>query len=94
MLIVNWQRTTGIHDAATAIKMVLAGADAVQLASVFYHKGPNYARVLLDDMEKWMEENGFASVDEMKGKLSFTNAKNPGWYERVQFMNYFGEYNG
>lgn len=85
--------TTGIHDAETAIKLILAGADAVQMASVFYTKGIEYLPVIIAETEKWMNIKGYHSLASFKGKLSFTQAPNPGWYERVQFMTYFGEYN-
>lgn len=81
--------TTGIHYTATAIKMILAGADAVQMASVFYTHGADYLEVLIAELKKWMEDKGYQSLNDFKGKLSFTKAPNPGWYERVQFMNYF-----
>jgi dihydroorotate dehydrogenase (fumarate) len=85
--------TTGIHNAETAIKLLLAGADAVQMASVFYQQGIDCLPAIIAETEKWMNEKGYESLSDFKGKLSFTKAPNPGWYERVQFMTYFGEYN-
>ncbi len=85
--------TTGIHDGNTVVKMLLAGADAVQIASVLYNEGAGAIGKIRTAVEAWMNQKGYASLNQFKGKLSFTKAPNAGWYERVQFMTYFGEYN-
>ncbi len=36
--------STGVHDGKTLIKMILAGASAVQVASAFYRNGVEHAR--------------------------------------------------
>ncbi|MDP4186358.1 MAG: dihydroorotate dehydrogenase-like protein, partial [Bacteroidota bacterium] len=51
--------TTGIHDGATVAKMLLAGASAVQMASVFYKKGPEHIGTILNDLTVWMNEKGY-----------------------------------
>lgn len=82
--------SSGIHDANTVIKMILAGADAVQIVSAIYLNGKDYLIRVLDDMEKWMTQKGIFSVEQFKGKASFSAASNPAVYERIQFMKYFG----
>jgi len=78
--------TTGIQSAADAIKMFLAGATAVQLASVLYKKGLDVIGDMKHDIQKWMEEHEYSSIDEFRGKLSFANTVSPDHWLRAQFM--------
>ncbi len=82
--------TTGIHSAETIIKQILAGASAVQIASVLYLKGIDYLSTLLKDLENWMEEKNFNCLSQLQGKLCQESVTNPSAYERRQFMKYFG----
>ncbi len=81
--------STGIHDGMTVVKQILAGAQAVEIASVLYRKGIPYVTEMLKDMEEWMDRKGFDSVDEFRGKVSQAAVKDPAAFERVQFMKYF-----
>ncbi|HSV57069.1 MAG TPA: dihydroorotate dehydrogenase-like protein, partial [Magnetospirillaceae bacterium] len=46
---------TGVHDAESAVRLVLAGARAVQVCSVVYQKGFKVVREILDGMETWLD---------------------------------------
>lgn len=81
--------STGIHNGAAAIKQLLAGAKAVQVASVLYQRGFEQIGHMLEDMEKWMDRHGFASTYDFIGKMSLKEVDNPAEYERVQFMKHF-----
>ncbi|HEX7584582.1 MAG TPA: dihydroorotate dehydrogenase-like protein [Prolixibacteraceae bacterium] len=82
--------TTGIHSAETALKFLLAGASAVQIASVIYEEGPSVITRMNKGISDWMDQKGFQSLADFKGKLSQTSSSAQAW-ERVQFMKYFGE---
>jgi dihydroorotate dehydrogenase (fumarate) len=84
--------STGIHNAEQAIKMLLAGAGAVQIASAFYKNGTGYVAELLKGLEHWMQKKNYDSIEAFKGKLSFDRAANPAIYERAQFLSHFGGY--
>jgi dihydroorotate dehydrogenase (fumarate) len=81
--------TTGIHSSETIIKQILAGADAVQLASIIYKQGPEYIDILLKEIYAWMKEHGFETIREFRGKMSQSKADDPAAFERVQFMKHF-----
>ena len=81
--------STGIHDGHTAIKQLLAGAKAVQVASVLYEKGIGHIGAMTNDMAEWMDRHEFASTRDFIGKLSNREVSNPAAYERVQFMKHF-----
>jgi dihydroorotate dehydrogenase (fumarate) len=81
--------STGIHDGKSVIKQLLAGAKAVQLASVLYQKGFEQIGLMTKDVEKWMEKHQFATTRDFIGKMSYKEVENPAAYERVQFMKFF-----
>lgn len=81
--------STGVHNGKALIKQLLAGANAVQVASALYKHGPEYVSAMLQELEQWMEYQGFDTIDDFRGKLSFARAHNPAAYERVQFMKNF-----
>jgi dihydroorotate dehydrogenase (fumarate) len=83
--------STGIHDMETMVKQLMAGANAVQMASVFYKNGFDQIAIVLKDLEYWMQKKGFSNIDEFRGKLSQVNTKNPAAYERVQFMKLYSK---
>lgn len=82
--------TTGIHSAQTAIKFLLAGASAVQVASVVYSEGAEAITHMNKEIAEWMDKNNYRKINDFKGTLNMANAKNAASFERVQFMKYFG----
>ena len=85
--------SSGIHTTEVIIKQILAGADVVQVVSVLYEQGIEHIHVLLSGIEKWMNEKGFSSLEQFKGKASSKNAGNPAVFERIQFMKHFAGIN-
>ncbi len=81
--------STGVHDGNGLIKELLAGAKAVQIASVLYKKGFGEIEHMLNTLENWMERKNYSKLNDFIGKMSIAEAKNPASYERVQFMKHF-----
>ncbi|MGE4586664.1 MAG: dihydroorotate dehydrogenase-like protein [Mangrovibacterium sp.] len=82
--------TTGIHSAETALKFLLAGAGAVQVASVLYRKGPEVVGEINQGITDWMNGKGYKRLDDFRGKLSILQ-KHAVAYERSQFINWTGK---
>lgn len=82
--------TTGIHDGSSMAKQILAGASAVQIVSSIYKHGHEHINTILKQFEEIANKHNFATIEDMKGKLSFHSDKDNRAYERVQFMKYFG----
>jgi len=78
---------TGILSGADALKMIMAGADAVQVVSAIYKRGISHIGKMLRDMEEWMEIHGYESIDAFKGKLSKANMSDPFAYKRAQYVD-------
>lgn len=81
--------TTGIHDGNGIVKMILAGASSVQVASAFYRNGVDYASEMLKDVKAWMKKKGFSNPSDFKGMLSQHGSGNPAAFQRVQFIKNF-----
>jgi dihydroorotate dehydrogenase (fumarate) len=84
--------STGVHDGEAMIKQILAGADAVQVVSSLYKHGASYVSVMINEMKKWMEHEGYDKLTDFRGKMSQARSSNPAAYERVQFMKNFRQF--
>ena len=82
--------STGVHDGTALIKQILAGANAVQVASTLYKNGKGQIADMLNTLEAWMDKKSYSSLSDFRGKMSQAKSSNPAAYERVQFMKYFG----
>ena len=87
---VDLAATSGIHTAETAVKFLLSGASAVQIASVIYKEGPSAITTMNQGISDWMDQKGYKTIDDFKGSLSLAATSVQAW-ERTQFMKYFGE---
>ena len=76
----------GVHTGVDAIKSVMAGADAVQIVSALLRHGPEYLATIERSMRQWMEENGYASVRQMRGSLSLSTCPDPQAFERANYV--------
>jgi dihydroorotate dehydrogenase (fumarate) len=81
--------STGVHDGTAMIKQILAGANAVEIASTVYKNGHGQIQVMLEELNNWMERKEFTSINQFRGMLSQSKSENPAAFERVQFMKYF-----
>jgi dihydroorotate dehydrogenase (fumarate) len=86
--------STGIHDGESLIKLLLTGANAVEIASTIYIHGNEQIQVMLNDLESWMNDKKMTSIESFRGMLSQSKTANLAAYERVQFMKYFRGFAG
>ena len=78
--------TSGIHDAQGVLKSVLVGADVAMIASTLIQNGVGRIETILKDMEQWMETKEYASIEQMKGSMSYSAVAEPAAYERANYM--------
>ena len=78
---------TGIYQGHDVIKMILAGADAVQVVSTLYKHKPEHIATMLTEMEEWMTAKNYSSLSDFKGKLSKKELKDPFVYKRGQYID-------
>lgn len=79
--------TGGVHTAEDALKMLLAGADVVHLASALLQRGPAVLGEMLAGIGLWLEEREYASVAQLKGSLSQQNSPNPSAFARAAYLH-------
>lgn len=87
----DFAASTGVHNGSGAIKQILAGAKAVQICSTLYRNGFDQIGQITNELNEWMDEKGFKSIEDFRGKMSQVKTYNPAAFERVQFMKYFRE---
>jgi dihydroorotate dehydrogenase (fumarate) len=78
--------TTGVEDAGDVAAYLLAGADVVMTASALLRHGPEYTRVLLDDLTAWMGRKGFTEMRQVRGILSIPPEADGAAYERSSYL--------
>lgn len=78
---------TGIHNGKDVVKMLLAGADAVQVVSTIYKKGIHTITYMLREIENWMKHMNYESLYDFQGKLSKHNLADPFVYRRAQYVD-------
>ncbi|MFY9344605.1 MAG: dihydroorotate dehydrogenase-like protein [Planctomycetota bacterium] len=76
----------GVHTVPDALKAVLCGAHAVQLVATLLRGGVQRIAGLRDGVAAWLEENGCASLRQVRGSLDRTRAPDPKALERVHYM--------
>ena len=64
----------------------MAGAHVTQMVSALLAQRPRHLRVVRADLEAWMEENEWSSLDEMRGNMSLGRVPDPAAYERAGFV--------
>ncbi len=77
---------TGVHTGRDMVKAILAGASVVQVASALLENGLPYLSSMLMDMQSWMEDKDYESLDEFRGKVSQKNVDDAFGFERAQYM--------
>jgi len=84
--------TSGIHRAADALKMLMAGADVTMLCSTLLRHGIRQIEVIEHEMILWMREHEYESVRQLKGSMSQKNCAAPSEFERAQYMRAISSY--
>jgi dihydroorotate dehydrogenase (fumarate) len=84
--------TTGVHDGADAMKLLLAGADVVMTTSALLRHGPEHLVVMERFMRDWMSEREYDSVAELRGSMSRKNVPDPQVYERANYYQVLHSY--
>ncbi len=85
---------SGIHTGKDMVKVIMAGADVAMSCAAFLMHGPTQAKVMLKEMEAWMEKNKYESVAKMKGILSQKTCPHPESFERANYMKALNEFSG
>jgi dihydroorotate dehydrogenase (fumarate) len=78
--------TSGVHSHLDVLKGLMAGANVTMLASEILRNGVGRLDEIRKDMELWMEEHEYESVEQMQGSMSQKNVAEPAAFERANYM--------
>ncbi|MDA3912122.1 MAG: dihydroorotate dehydrogenase-like protein [Bacteroidales bacterium] len=76
----------GIYHGNDVVKMMLSGADAVQVVSAVYKHKPQHIAKMLKEIDDWMDAHNYSSLDDFRGKLSQKYVKDSRIYKRAQYV--------
>jgi dihydroorotate dehydrogenase (fumarate) len=79
----------GVRSGLDVVKATMVGAHVTQLVSALADDGPARLGAIRAELEAWMAENEWGSLDEMRGNMGFDRIRNPGAYERANFRTMF-----
>jgi dihydroorotate dehydrogenase (fumarate) len=79
--------STGVHDTAGVVKMMLAGATVVQLAASLLRNGMSHLTTLRNGLNEWMDRGHYSALADFRGSLSQKEARDPRAFERAQYVN-------
>jgi len=84
--------TGGVHSAQDVIKSMMAGANVAMVTSALLQRGTGHVRQVLADLQKWMEEHEYESIQQMRGSMSYKSVAQPVAFERANYMRVLRSY--
>lgn len=84
--------TSGVHTAEDVLKLTMAGADVTFMTSALLKYGPEHISRIKTDLLQWMEENEYASLDQMRASMSMKNVTDPSAFMRANYIKILREY--
>jgi dihydroorotate dehydrogenase (fumarate) len=74
------------------VKYLLVGADVVMTASALLRRGVEHVAVMREGLERWLGENGYDSVDAIRGLKDATHVEDVDAFLRAQYVAALTEY--
>jgi len=84
--------TTGVHTSEDVVKAILVGADVAMACSALLKEGVEYISDLIKGVYAWMDDKGYESLSDFKGKLSLKSYVEPAAFERGSYMKLLNSY--
>jgi dihydroorotate dehydrogenase (fumarate) len=84
--------TGGVHSATDVVKCMMAGARVAMMTSALLQNGIPYAMGVLADLDRWLEDHQYASIQQMCGSMSRRSVPDPTAFERGNYMRVLSSY--
>src|SRR6266699_1374979 len=87
--------TSGVHTAQDVLKAMMAGANVAMMTSTLLENGVGRIMHILIDLQEWMEEHEYESIEQMRGSMSQQAVTEPAAFERANYikaLNTFDQY--
>ena len=78
--------TSGVHMYKDVLKAMMTGARVAMMASSLLHNGEQVIGPMLNDLEEWMKDHEYESIEQMQGSMSQKSVKEPAAFERANYM--------
>lgn len=85
-LSISLAASSGVHSGLDAVKLLLAGADVVMMASALLRHGVEHLEVMFLEMQHWLRDREYASIAQLKGSMSRLKCANPEGFERANYV--------
>jgi dihydroorotate dehydrogenase (fumarate) len=79
----------GVHKEEDPIKLLLAGANTIQVASALYTEGFDFIEKANNKLQQWMKEKGYNKLNDFRGQLAIEKNSTASTFFRVQYMKYY-----
>ena len=83
---VDFAITSGVHTYEDVLKGVMAGANVTMMASELLRHGVGRIDLVVQELERWLEEHEYESVRQAQGSMSQRNVAEPAAFERANYM--------
>ena len=84
--------STGVRTHEDILKAMMSGADAVQMVGAILDNSYSHITTVLENLEAWMLEKEYVSIEQMKGSISLHHTSNPAAYQRANYMRILTDY--
>jgi dihydroorotate dehydrogenase (fumarate) len=84
--------TSGVHTHLGVVKAMMAGAKVAMMASSLLHNGEQTVSQILSELEAWMIDHEYQSIQQMQGSMSQKSVKEPAAFERANYMKVLGSF--
>jgi len=86
--------TGGVHTGVDAIKAIMCGATAVQIVAAVLQQGPGVIAAIRDEVGTWLEDNEYASLEQMRGSMDLGRTPDPTALTRGNYMHQLLTFDG
>ena len=84
--------TGGVHGARDVVKCILAGAKVAFMTSALLRNGVQHAAHVLTELNRWLDEHEYSSVQQMCGSMSHDSVPDASAFERGNYMKVLSSY--
>ncbi len=84
--------TSGVHFSEDVVKALLVGADVAMMAAALLRYGPSWLESMLTEITRWLENQEYTGVAQLKGSMSMRNYSDPSAYHRANYTKALTSY--
>jgi len=76
----------GVHTSEDAIRALMCGATVVQMVSALIRREVEWMGTLVSELDRWMEEHEYDSLDQLRGSMDSRRCPDPWAYTRQSYI--------